>query len=219
MQAECQWRDKRGYSLYISLGQRTCKRTSVSEEVEADMGSTSLLKRHRQCSATTKDRTHLATASESQWGDSGAEDTTGRSMDAKSCSFGSDTAVGSWAQHQSASARSYGATHGWKTESQGGWHGSAAGAMCCTQLWHFGGNFLLWSLHPENKVPCMSNVGDVRQKGLSTVNVNQKANLVIHRLYWKKQSYSSSSREFHGAGGEQAQLKPFPHTSFPVNNT
>lgn len=72
--------------------------------------------------------------------------------------------------------------------------------------------------HHEKKVPCMSNMSDVRQKGLSTVNVNQKANLVIHRLYCKKQNYSSSSREFQGAGGEQAQLKPFPHTTFPVNN-
>jgi len=62
----------------------------------------------------------------------------------------------------------------------------------------------------------MSNISDGRQQELSIVN--QKANLVMHLLYCKTESYSSSSSEFKGAGGEQAHLKQFPHTNFPVNN-
>lgn len=86
-QAECQRRDKRGYSLYTSPGQRTCKRTSASDEVEVEGWSPSLLKRQRQCSAITKDRTRLDTPREFQWGGSGAQDTTGRSVDAKAAAL------------------------------------------------------------------------------------------------------------------------------------
>lgn len=213
MQAECQQRDKRGYSLYISLGHRTCKRTFVSDKVEAEGWSTSLLKRQRQRSATTKDRTCYAKWIPVRWlwGWGHHREING----CKSCCSRSDIVVGHWVQHECACAKSYGATAGWKIGSQGGQHGSTAGAMCCTQLWRQfpltiitprlkqPGISVHWiksrtqglavmtqgpavMTHQENKVPHMSNMSDVRQKGLSTVNVNQKANLVIHRLYCKK---------------------------------
>lgn len=91
------------------------------------------------------------------------------------------------------------------------WQYSSTATMCCTQLRHFRGNFLLWSLHPEVEAPWEGWALDIKQdtragshgtswkqgttyeqpKWCQTEiiiysNVNQKANLVIQKLYCKK---------------------------------